>query len=221
MGNSTRRARFDALDAEEEKLYSLQEALRERQMDVTATNSIGAISSYDQHPGDEGTETYEREKDLGLLQDTQQQMAQIDRAREKLEQGTYGICDECGLSIDPERLEALPQAVLCLKCKEMVENQFGQHHRPLEEDMMVITPNFTRSYRRPVSPAYDTQDTWEDLAEYGTVDIFDFGQDVDDELWHEINTSFPGNPEVEMSEELTPTLEEEWSREYMDDNRKV
>lgn len=221
MRNHKRRDRFEALEVEEEQLYSLQEALRARQQDVAATNSIGAISSCDQHPGDEGTETYEREKDLGLLQDTQQQMAQIARAREKLAQGTYGVCEECGQPIDPERLAALPQAMLCLKCKEADENKYGQYHRPLEEDMQVITPNMARSYRSPVGPVYDTKDTWEELAEYGTVDIFDFSRDIDDELWNEINTSFPGDPEQEMSVELTPALEEEWNREYIDDSRKV
>lgn len=42
---------------------------------------------------------------------------EIDRALEKLEDGTYGLCDGCGTAIGPERLEALPWAVLCVACK--------------------------------------------------------------------------------------------------------
>jgi DnaK suppressor protein len=43
--------------------------------------------------------------------------AEIDRALEKLDEGSYGVCDACGRPISPERLEALPWAVLCVSCK--------------------------------------------------------------------------------------------------------
>ncbi|MGH9291213.1 MAG: TraR/DksA family transcriptional regulator [Acidimicrobiales bacterium] len=43
--------------------------------------------------------------------------AEIDRALSKLAEGTYGSCDACGADIDPDRLEALPWAVLCVACK--------------------------------------------------------------------------------------------------------
>lgn len=43
--------------------------------------------------------------------------AEIDRALAKLAEGTYGICDHCGGKIPPERLEALPWAVVCVGCK--------------------------------------------------------------------------------------------------------
>ena len=46
-----------------------------------------------------------------------QEMAGIEHALKKFEEGTYGLCDSCGQPIAPERLEALPQASLCLNCK--------------------------------------------------------------------------------------------------------
>jgi len=45
------------------------------------------------------------------------QLVEIEHALHKKEQGTYGLCDDCGQPIDPNRLEALPQANLCLNCK--------------------------------------------------------------------------------------------------------
>lgn len=66
---------------------------------------------------EEATETSELEKRLALEKRTRDQLTAVDHAIEKFEQGTYGSCDKCGKPIDPERLEALPQASLCLECK--------------------------------------------------------------------------------------------------------
>ncbi len=67
---------------------------------------------------EEATETLELEKRLALERRTREQLAQVEHALQKIEEGTYGSCDICGQPIDPARLEALPQASLCLNCKE-------------------------------------------------------------------------------------------------------
>jgi DnaK suppressor protein len=51
-----------------------------------------------------------------------QQLAEVEHALVKFDEGTYGICDNCGKEIAPERLEALPQAALCIKCKGRQES---------------------------------------------------------------------------------------------------
>ena len=66
---------------------------------------------------EEATETSELEKRLALEKRTRDQLTAVEHALEKFEQGTYGLCDKCGTPIDPARLEALPQASLCLECK--------------------------------------------------------------------------------------------------------
>ena len=66
---------------------------------------------------EEATETLELEKRLTMENRIRQELAIIEHTQEKIEQGTYGTCDNCGQPIDPERLEALPQANLCLNCK--------------------------------------------------------------------------------------------------------
>ena len=67
--------------------------------------------------GEEATETFELEKHLALEKRLRDQLAEIEHALDKLDQGTYGVCDNCGQPIDSARLEALPQASLCLSCK--------------------------------------------------------------------------------------------------------
>jgi DnaK suppressor protein len=68
---------------------------------------------------EEATETLELEKRLVLENRTRQELASIEHALEKFEKGTYGLCDNCGQLIAPERLEALPQASLCVNCKAL------------------------------------------------------------------------------------------------------
>lgn len=66
---------------------------------------------------EEATEAFELEKRLALEKRLIDQLAEVDHALRKFKEGTYGLCDVCGQPIDPARLEALPQANLCLSCK--------------------------------------------------------------------------------------------------------
>jgi len=66
---------------------------------------------------EEAAETLELEKRLVLEKRLKEQLAELEHALHKLEEGTYGLCEGCGQPIDPARLEALPQAKLCMSCK--------------------------------------------------------------------------------------------------------
>jgi len=66
---------------------------------------------------EEATESFELEKRLALEKQMRDQLAEVEHALAKFENNTYGKCDICGKPIDPDRLEALPQAALCLSCK--------------------------------------------------------------------------------------------------------
>jgi len=67
---------------------------------------------------EEATESLELEKRLADEKRVKTNLAEIEHALHKFEEGTYGLCDSCGQPIAPERLEALPQASLCISCKE-------------------------------------------------------------------------------------------------------
>ena len=67
---------------------------------------------------EEATESFELEKRLALEKQIRDHLADIEHALDKFEKGTYGLCDTCGQPIAPGRLEALPQASLCVNCKE-------------------------------------------------------------------------------------------------------
>jgi RNA polymerase-binding protein DksA len=63
------------------------------------------------------TERFELEKRLALTQHIRERLADMEYALEKLGKGTYGLCDFCCKPISFARLEAIPQATLCLDCK--------------------------------------------------------------------------------------------------------
>ena len=63
------------------------------------------------------TEIVEVEKGLILEKRVREQLAEVEHALDKFDQGSYGLCDVCGQPIEPARLEALPHANLCLSCK--------------------------------------------------------------------------------------------------------
>jgi len=66
---------------------------------------------------EEATESLELERRLASEKQIKEQLANIEGALRKFDEGKYGLCEGCGKPIDPARLEALPQAKLCLDCK--------------------------------------------------------------------------------------------------------
>jgi len=109
-------------------LRSRLESERKRLLDELEQLRAGGRPSEERREGspfgkreEEATETFELEKRLALERRINEQLAKVEHALEKFEKGTYGLCDICGKPIDPARLEALPQASLCMICKAKYE----------------------------------------------------------------------------------------------------
>ena len=83
----------------------------------TLSEDAGEETAYDNHLADTATETYDRELDYTLEENSEHVLADIDAALKRITEGTYGICTNCGEPIAVERLEALPWATLCIDCK--------------------------------------------------------------------------------------------------------
>lgn len=75
----------------------------------------------DNHLADRATETFDRELDYSLEENSEQVLRAIDDALERIDAGTYGTCQNCGGRIPLERLEAIPYAQLCIDCKRREE----------------------------------------------------------------------------------------------------
>jgi DnaK suppressor protein len=70
---------------------------------------------------DAGSKTFEREQEMSLAENARDLLEQTERALDRLEAGTYGICESCGGPIGKARLQAFPRATLCLTCKQAEE----------------------------------------------------------------------------------------------------
>jgi DnaK suppressor protein len=86
-------------------------ALRKRRSDAN-----GDLSSMPIHMADIGTDNFEQEFTLHLMQSEEGTLGKIENALERIEEGTYGECEMCGVRIPKARLNALPYATTCVKC---------------------------------------------------------------------------------------------------------
>lgn len=96
------------------------------QMDTEERDSLSEASgenAYRDHMADQGTATFERELDLTLEENVRELLADVLAALKRIEAGTYASCARCDAEIPPERLEAVPTASLCIRCKEAEESR--------------------------------------------------------------------------------------------------
>ena len=81
----------------------------------------GNLSSMPIHMADIGSDNFEQEFTLSLMQSEEDLLGKIETSLERIEEGTYGTCEECGTRIPKTRLNAIPYADLCVRCAERVE----------------------------------------------------------------------------------------------------
>jgi RNA polymerase-binding transcription factor DksA len=100
-------------EALRERLASLDEDLAE--LTAVPRDPMSAVS-FGKRIGDGTTEAIDRMTKVGTAEQLAVMRTDVVRALEKIEEGTYGLCDRCGASIPDERLEARPWSVLCVTC---------------------------------------------------------------------------------------------------------
>ena len=87
----------------------------------TRSETNGDLSSMPIHMADIGSDNYEQEFSLSLMENEGAALAKIQTSLERIEDGTYGACEECGTKIPKTRLNAIPYANLCVKCASQLE----------------------------------------------------------------------------------------------------
>ena len=112
------------LEEERTRLQGIREGIQ-REQDETIDEAGSELSSFDQHPGDSATETFEMEKNVSLLEQVDDELQEIEAAAQRLERGTYGTCQACGRPIGDARLEAMPATRFCVEDQAKAERQAG------------------------------------------------------------------------------------------------
>jgi RNA polymerase-binding transcription factor DksA len=110
------------LAQERERLERLRAGFdAEHLHDESSDDSTSELSHFAQHAADVGSETFEREKDFSILEQVEAELADVERALQRLDEGTYGTCEACGNAIADERLAAEPATRFCVGHQEMAE----------------------------------------------------------------------------------------------------
>jgi RNA polymerase-binding transcription factor DksA len=109
---------------ERERLQRIADALSgETGEGASERVALSELSLADQHPADLGTEMFEREKDLSILERIEAERSDVEHALKRLHEATYGLCEACGREIAKARLEALPAARFCVDDQAAAERE--------------------------------------------------------------------------------------------------
>jgi RNA polymerase-binding transcription factor DksA len=109
----------EALEAE---IVRLHEELDMGEADLATLIADSGDGAGDDQ-ADAGAKTFEREHEMSVNANTREMLDQALRARGRLDAGTYGICESCGMPIAAGRLRAFPRATLCITCKQAEERR--------------------------------------------------------------------------------------------------
>jgi RNA polymerase-binding transcription factor DksA len=98
-------------------------AMADAALNKTRAEASGDLSLMPIHMADVGTDNYEQEFTLSLLQKDEGTLDLLEAALERIEEGVYGTCQECGGRIPKTRLNAIPYTPYCVKCASKLESR--------------------------------------------------------------------------------------------------
>ncbi len=97
------------------------EQMTEEALNGAGSEASGNLSNMPIHMADLGTDNYDQEFTLGLIENEQATLEEVREALERLDAGSYGLCLMCGTSIAKNRLQAIPHARHCIDCARKLE----------------------------------------------------------------------------------------------------
>lgn len=104
-----------------ERLVGKVDVMQGETLKKSRQDASGDLSNVPIHMADVGTDNYERDIMIELIQNGEEGVRSIDTALEKIEEGAFGICELCAKKINKERLKAVPYAKLCIDCQREEE----------------------------------------------------------------------------------------------------
>ncbi len=113
------------LEEERGQLVAQFEDIEESAFGDPQSELSGEVS-FDEEYADAGTATFERERDLSLVNNIRDLLEKVQKALERIDEGRFGLCERCGNPIEKARLKALPYASLCIRDKTLEERRRGR-----------------------------------------------------------------------------------------------
>ncbi|HEV3300984.1 MAG TPA: TraR/DksA C4-type zinc finger protein [Planctomycetaceae bacterium] len=194
-----------------ERIQSDASAVIEQARGPSGGQGTGDLSNAPMHLGDMGTEEFLHDVNATLLENEQYLVNEAREALRRIENGTFGRCEECGQAIPAERLDALPYARFCTRCAEAV-GLGGPHRRPTQRvepvafspgpnDSTIVPPEMVKEIEADEEPVFGRLDR--DRVHEQSVDIHAAGTPGGGTAVGGLagsNTGY-GDPEIEELEE--------------------
>ena len=114
-------AEFKALLLQRKKILQGDVKTLEDEGCKKGTDAAGDLSTLPMHLADLGTDSFEQDITLGLMENESDELHEIEEALERIKDGSFGLCESCKKKIPKERLKAIPYARLCVNCKKKEE----------------------------------------------------------------------------------------------------
>ena len=114
----------------EDRRREIQDKLRS--LRETLPVEMGQVRDVEEQSVDD----FVQEVDFALMQMKSETLRKIDEAIQRLEQGSYGACQECGSEIAPARLQAVPFAELCRGCQELKESRDAEERDARSQELV-------------------------------------------------------------------------------------
>ncbi len=105
------------------KLVDNVSFMEDEALGKSGQDASGDLSNVPIHMADVGTDNYDRDLTIGLIQNGEEELKAIDNALERIGEKTYGTCEECGTKISKVRLTALPYVHNCIECQRLEEKE--------------------------------------------------------------------------------------------------
>lgn len=159
------------LDEQLNGINNTQEMMKQNKSAEQDMYSPTELSNYDNHPAEMASELYQVELNTALLVHGEKILQEIKDAIARIDKGIYGYCTVCGEEIPSERLEAVPYARMCVRCKNETENAPKLKYKGRANEELVLDAPFGR--KRLNSREDDEHEGMEqlnDLQKYGTSD---------------------------------------------------
>lgn len=122
--NASDMAQFRRILTEKREILSGSVTAMESQaLKRSRQENSGDLSNMPIHMADIGSDNFEQEFTLGLIENEDQMLKDIDNALRRIQEGTFGTCENCGKKIRKVRLKALPYARMCIDCQRQEEGE--------------------------------------------------------------------------------------------------
>ncbi len=206
---------------EKEELVTTLELMEDIEPNDSLQEYYDELSSYDNHPADAGSETFEMEMNFNLKNNELVHIREVDKALERINNGKYGKCISCGKDIEEDRLEILPTALECMECENKgLTLDEAMDSRPIEEKILG-TP-FGRTFRdEDEYNGFDGEDSWQAVARYNKTESDQKALDwYDNNMYDENESGTVQNVEKYSKGFYMGQLEHENRKDIPKDQRK-